>query len=137
MAKTFSAPPFRRGKTSRVPPSCFVAPPLPVISDQSLSTSQQGRLCIGPCSQLTLPVFLNNLVLITCVCVGGGGGDSKIVLVAHHRDDGMGNTPGCTAVLCQSWQSLNFKFNSSLNFKQLATPPCVFKSKPSASFSLL
>ena len=38
MAKTFSAaPPFRRGKTSRAPPSRFVAPPLPVISDQSLS----------------------------------------------------------------------------------------------------
>ena len=37
MAKTFSAPPFHRDKTSRAPPpSRFVAPPLPVISDQSL-----------------------------------------------------------------------------------------------------
>ena len=38
MAKTFCAPPFRRGKTSCAPPpSRFVAPPpLPVISDQSL-----------------------------------------------------------------------------------------------------
>ena len=37
MAKTFFRPPFRRGKTSRAPHSHFVAPPLPVISDQSLS----------------------------------------------------------------------------------------------------
>ena len=44
MAKTFSAPPFRRGKTSRAPPppSRFVAPPLPVISDQSLTSTECG-----------------------------------------------------------------------------------------------
>ena len=36
MAKAFSDAPFRRGKTSRAPPSRFVAPPLPVISDQAL-----------------------------------------------------------------------------------------------------
>ena len=42
MAKTFSAPPFRRGKTSRAPPSRFVAPPLPVISDHSLIDMRQG-----------------------------------------------------------------------------------------------
>ena len=39
MAKTFCAPPFRWGKTSRAPPSHFVAPPLPVISDQSLMSA--------------------------------------------------------------------------------------------------
>ena len=44
-ANTFSAPPFRRGKSSRVPPSRFVAPPLPVISDQSLrSFKKRPRL---------------------------------------------------------------------------------------------
>ena len=31
MAKSFSAPLFRRGKTSRAPPSCFVAPPSPQL----------------------------------------------------------------------------------------------------------
>ena len=37
MAKTFSAPPpFHRGKTS-VPPLPFCRPPLPIISDQSLT----------------------------------------------------------------------------------------------------
>ena len=38
MAKTFSAPFFYRGKTSRAPPPLpFCSPRLPVISDQSLS----------------------------------------------------------------------------------------------------
>ena len=46
MAKTFSAPPFRRGKTSSAPPSRFVAPPLPVISDQSLRRIE-SRYSVG------------------------------------------------------------------------------------------
>ena len=42
MAKTFSAPPFRRGKTSRAPPLPFCSPPLPVISDHSLIQNLRG-----------------------------------------------------------------------------------------------
>ena len=45
MAKTFSAPRFHRGKTSHAPPSRFVAPPLPVISDQSLSC-ERSLICL-------------------------------------------------------------------------------------------
>ena len=45
--KHFPAPPpsFRRGKSSRAPALPFCSPPLPVISDQSLSFS---NLCCHP-----------------------------------------------------------------------------------------
>ena len=50
MAKASPPPFFRRGKTSHAPPPTpvlFVAPPFPVISDQSLNTRREftsGRL---------------------------------------------------------------------------------------------
>ena len=64
MAKTFSAPPFRRGKTSRAPPSRFVAPPLPVISDHSLN-GQQYMVVVDYYSRYIELVYLADTITHT------------------------------------------------------------------------
>ena len=77
MAKTFSAPPLFAGVKPHVPPLQFCSPPLPVISDQSLSlTTVRREHC-----------FAISKRLATSPLVTSAGPLHRINFWRQHRED--------------------------------------------------
>ena len=70
MAKTFSVPPFRRGKTSHAPPSHFV-PPLPIIREWSLITGRGGATKREGGAREVLPLQKGGAEKVLAILKGG------------------------------------------------------------------